>query len=329
MKRAAVIILSLLAGLPARLLAAPPLEDILKALEHVDGQIGVVKTEGHTHEYLWDAATGSWKITPVTSTFTCVIENKWKGRYVLDQNPSVNRWIDGTAPYLAMWTTEFRDGDGFITYLSKTTQLYDGTQFLGVAQSRCAGYQASRRKEPEYSTEPAETLFSGLTFTGWGAVRHTPVQAPTIFKGIVVSDTKNGMTRVHYTASEICVGFDFVLDPKKNFALVRYAYSDNRQLTTADEERTFTYEVLEHRQIADGVWYPVHYTSTERYSKEYAPAMHLQFPQRDDLQERNRYVSRRMEVVLSNVTILEGREAETNLTVSLPEGTTVINEGEH
>ena len=329
MKRAAVIILGLVVGLSARSLAAPPVEDILKALEHVDGQIGVVKTEGHTHEYLWDDTTASWKITPVTSTFTCVIENKRQGRYVLNQNPSITRWIDGTAPYSATWSTEFRDGDGFITRLNTATQPHDGTQLLGEAQSRCRGYQDARRKEPEHSLEPAETLFSGLRFTGSGAVRHTPVQAPTIFKGITVSDTQDGMTRVRYLWPETCVGFEFVLDPRKDFALVRYVYSDNRQLTTADEERSFTYEVLERRQIADGVWYPIHYISTEKYSKEYASAMHLRYPRTDEPHGVDPYTSRRTEIVLTKVAILEGRDAETNLTVNLPEGTTVIDQDEH
>jgi hypothetical protein len=303
-------------------------EDILKVLENVDGQIGVVKVEGKTREYSWDDTDTSWKITPVTSTFTCVIENKRKGRYVLNQEPSVNRWTDGSAPYLATWSSEFRDGDGFITYLSRTTQPYDGKELLGTAQSRCRGYQAERRKETEYSLEPAETLFSGLSFTGWRTVKRTPVQAPERFPGIDVSDTAGGMVQVHYVWPQACVGFDFVLDPRKNFALVRYVYSDNRQLTTADEERTFTYEVLEHRQIAEGVWYPVHYTSTDRYSKEYAPAMQLRYPQPAGVSEHDLYVSHRTEVVLSKVSILEGHEAETELSATLPEGTTVIDGGE-
>ncbi len=327
MKYAVIIALCLLVGFPARSLAAPPIEKVLAWLEQTNERIRVVKTAGYTHEYLWDDSTSSWKVTPETSTFDCVMENKPKGRYVLNQTPLINRWIAGTAPYLATWATEFRDGGGFITYWSRATQSYDGRQFLGVPQSRCMGDLADRRKDSA-DTVGHEMFLSGLRFTGFEAVNHTPVAAPWRFKGIVVSDTEDGMTRIQYTVPEICLGFEFVLDPRKAFALVRYEYSDNRQLTTADEERTFTYEVLEHRQVADGVWYPVHCVETTKFSKEYATLMRLQYPQEIAGAQDDAFLSRQRELVLTNVTLLAGDDAETNLSVKLPDGLTIREQGE-
>jgi hypothetical protein len=332
MKRAAIIILSLLMGLSSQSFAAPPLEEILAALEQANEQIGVVKVEGYTHEYRRDDSASSWKVTPATSTFSCAFENKPQGRYVLNQNPSISRWILGAAPYLATWSTQFRDADGFITYLSRATQSHDGTQLLGLPQSRCSGEQADCGKKSQFSqglAQRAERFYSGLGFTGLRAIRNTPVYAPDRFKDIAVSDTSDGMVLVHFESPQLCVAWDLTLDPEKNFALVRYTYSQGRVLTTADDEITQTYEVPEHRPIADGVWYPVHCIVTTEHSKECAALLRSRYPQSLDRGQDDPYVGRREELVLTKVSLLSGNDAETNLTVNLPEGTTFRSIDEH
>ncbi|HUJ08988.1 MAG TPA: hypothetical protein VL171_03105 [Verrucomicrobiae bacterium] len=112
------------------------------------------------------------------------------------------------------------------------------------------------------------------------------------------------------------MAYDFVLDPKKNFALVRYVYSQSRALTTEDDEFSMTYEVLDHRQIAEGIWYPIHFTMTTRHSKEYVTQIRSLYHSRVD----DDYRPTKSEVVLTNAAILHGADAEVNLTVVLPDG---------
>lgn len=329
MKPAAIAILCVLIGQLARSLAAPPLDDILKWLDQANQVIGVVRTEGYTHHYLWDDSTLSWKVTPETCAFSCVIENKPNGRYVLDVHPSLTRWISGAAPYGATWATDFRDDNGFDTRWERAFQHHDGTNFLS---SPIKLDEINRSKKSEFYksfAQQAERFYSGLGYTGLGAIKNIPVYFPTLSKDIAVTDTADGMIRIQYSYSEACVAYDFVLDPKKNFALVRYPYSRSRALTTEDNELSMTYDVLEHRQIADGVWYPIHCTVTTKYSKEYAALSRSRNRPQDDQDPYDRYRSRKRELLLTKVAILEGREAETNLIVKLPDGVTIRNVDDH
>lgn len=325
MKPAVIAIVCVLIGQSARSLAAPPLGDILKWLEQANQTIGVVKTEGDTHYYLWDDSASSWKVTPETCTFSCVFENRPNGRYVLDEHPSLTRWISGAAPYLAKWSTDFRDANGFTTHWERALQYHDDTNFLSAPFERNEVYRSKKSEFYNAMAQQAERSYSGLGYTGLGAVKNIPVYIPALSKDIVVTDTADGMTRLQFLLSEYCVAFDVVLDPKKNFALVRYTYSQSRELTTEDDEFSMTYDVLEHRQIADGIWYPIHCTMTTTHSKEYAALMRSRNPPQGDQDPYDPYRSRKSEFLLTKVAILEGRDAETNLTVTLPDGLTIRN----
>ncbi|HTS16320.1 MAG TPA: hypothetical protein VMP11_01985 [Verrucomicrobiae bacterium] len=323
--------------------AVPSLDDILAAMKYADEQIGVVKVEGYIHEYRWDDTSASRTVTPETSTFTRTYENKPQGPYVLDEHPTVMRWKDGSAPYLAEWRTQFRDSDGFITWWTRTNQ-YRTTLLSSVTQwwdhplkphddipSPPRSFTVNNVRRGKVSSflqsmaERVETMYSGLGFTTLKAARRTPICFPDQYPGIVVSDTPEGMTQIQYVSPDVCVAWDFILDPKKNFALVRYTYSRNRGLTTTDNEMTMTYEVREHRQIADGVWYPVRYTTKTEFSAEYAAEMLSRYPP-PHADELDPYTSQGEEVVLTNVIMLSGAEAEANLTVKLPDGLDVIDE---
>ena len=185
----------------AKSLAAPTLGDILTWLEQADQTIGVVKTEGYTHEYLWDDSSSSWKVTPETCTFTCVVENKPNGRYVLDEHPSLARWISGAAPYLATWATDFRDASGFDVRWVRDFQHHDGTNFLSTPIKID---EVDRSKEMEFYkgfAQRAWRFYSGLGYTGWGAIKSIPVYFPALSKDITVTDTADGMIRVQYCSA--------------------------------------------------------------------------------------------------------------------------------
>jgi hypothetical protein len=297
MKSAAIPVLSLLVALPLQALPAPSLEDIVKTLEQVDKRIDVIKVEGYWHMYQWDDSTRSWKTTPESSTFGCAIENKQQGRYVFDQHPGIMRWTAGTAPFLASWSTQFRDSDGVITeWWYKPNQPYDGTEFLPNGL-RCFNERADREKKAGFYhalAQRVEGIYSGLGFTGLWAIRNTPIHIPSRAKDFTVSESEDGMVRVRFSVAAMPVTWDYVLDPKKNFALVRYAY-------TQQHGYSYTDEVLEHRQIANGVWYPVHCTRTSKDSAR----------------------NGKEELVLTSIEVLHGGDAETNLTVKLPDGITI------
>ncbi|MGA2604721.1 MAG: hypothetical protein ABSG14_10875 [Verrucomicrobiia bacterium] len=289
MKLPVIFTVIVLVVFSSRVLAAPSLEDIVKALEKADRKIDAVKVEGDWHMYQWDDPTKSWKTTPVSSTFTCAIENKPQGRYVFDEHPHIARWTDGTAPYLASWSTQFRDSDGVITdWHYKPNLPYDGTQFL--AGPTCFRDRADREKKSGFYhalAQRVEGIYSGLGFTGLRAIRNTPIHVSSMSNNFTVSESPDGLVRVRFSVAVLpAVTWDYVLDPNKDFALVRYAYSQQGGYSYTDE-------VLEHRQIAGGVWYPARCTKTTSDSKE--------------------------ELVLTKIDLLHGGDAETNLTVKLPD----------
>jgi hypothetical protein len=326
MKSTAITILSLLVGTAAPSFGAPPLDDILKWLEQANGRIDVVKTEGYTHRYAWDDSASAWKITPDRCTFNCAFENKPKGRFVLDEHPSIARWISGAAPYAATWSIDFRDVDGRVIHWDRVFQQHDGAQFLGDGVILDEVYRGKASGFFETAAQQAEKLYSGLSFTGLRAIENAQVHVPDRFKDITVEDSAGGMVHVRYSSSEACRAYDFILDPKKNFALVRYTFTQDRAVTTADAEFSMTYEVLEHRQIAEGVWYPIHCTLTMKHSKEFAALLRLQHPKDDE--PNVSYTPRKTELVLTKVSILDGDDAEASLTVKLPEELIVRNEGQ-
>ena len=97
-------------------------------------------------------------------------------------------------------------------------------------------------------------------------------------------------------------------------------------MTTADDEFVWTYEVLEHRQIAPGIWYPVHCMETRKYSKERADWMRDQDPQKDDPDRTDPFAPHRSELIFTKVAILNDKDAEPDLTVKLPDGLDIRNE---
>jgi hypothetical protein len=352
MKRIAAIVLMFSLGFASRSGATPSLEEILAVLEQANEQIGVVKVEGYTHQYRWDDSTPSWNVTPQTTTFTCTYENRPQGRYVLDEHPTISRWESGAAPYLAEWRTQFRDADGVITWWTRADQHRRASSMsLGASVTQWWDWPTQPHDGFPFSPDPpfsdnelrrgkksaflramaqqAEKFYSGLGFTGLRAIRNAPVYVPAKWADFTVSDTNDGMTRVQYGVPEICLEFDFILDPRKNFALVRYTRSQNRIITTADGDLSTTLEVLGHRQIASGLWYPVHCTSTTTYSKEYAAFLRSRYPESDAQNRPDPYTPARGELVLTKVSLLAGIDAETNLTVKLPDGLTVIDEDQH
>ncbi len=312
-------------------LAAPSLVKIMDELDRTNAKIHVLKVEGQTHEYEWDAMSSSWQMTPVTSTFRLAIENKAKGRYVLTCDPAITRWTHGAAPYNASWTTEFRDSDGFVTYWNRVSQPHDGTHLL---PTRIEHHEAWRRKEHENFNGWPEPFPSVLSFTGLKGLQSFTKIPRSQLDGIieslitdhrlnlVVSDDEHGMVRIQHSIPNDGQTHDVVLDPQKGFALVRYTRTDGSKGTTAPADRTMTDEVLEYRQIADGLWHPVHCMQTIKYSEEFvalqrsrhAPAV---------VQYQNAYKARKTEFVLTKVTLMEGPEAENSLTVKLPEQVTV------
>ncbi len=194
MKLAIITVLGLFVGFSDRSFAAPPLAEILARVEQVDRDIRVLKTEGTTREYAWDEATSSWKTTPMTSKFQCVIENKPNGRYVLTENPAIMRWEKGSAPYLAEWRVEFRDVDGLVTHWVKTEQYHDGTQLINTPSTRKEVYR-SKTGGYAMSAQIVERTFSGLGYTALKVLRHAPVYFPDWAK-TTVSDTPDGMVQV-------------------------------------------------------------------------------------------------------------------------------------
>jgi hypothetical protein len=101
--------------------------------------------------------------------------------------------------------------------------------------------------------------------------------------------------------------------------LVRYTYSFNRVVTTDDDDFVQTYGVLEHRQIANGVWYPVHCTYTAKYSKEAATWFRAREQRNDDQNKADGYSPRKSELILSKIALLDDKAAEPDLTVKLPD----------
>ncbi len=325
MKLATITVLSLLIGLSTRSMAAPPLEEILARLEQVDRDIRIVKTEGTTREYEWDETTSSWKTTPMNSSFQCIIENKPKGRYVLTENPSIMRWEKGMAPYLAEWSVQFRDSDGFVTHWEKAEQYHNGTQLMDAPIDL---HEAQRSKTGFWAVmaQRAETMCSGLGFTALKVMQRAPVYHPERAKDFTVSDTPDGMVHVRGGVPEACIAYDYLLDPRKNLALVRFTYSQNRAVTATDGEFVEMYEVLEHRQIAAGIWYPVHCAITRKHSKEFADLMRARGRPEKDQDQTDHYAATKSELVLSKVALLNEKDAVPDLTVKLPDGLDITNE---
>ena len=301
MKARVIAFACLLVGMSDSLLSAPPLEDMLKALNQSNAKLSVLSLEGYTKEYEWDNAATSWKLTPVSCTFSLIIENKKRGRYVFTAKPSITRWENGITPYFATWSTEFRDSEGYITVWEQGDQKHDGQHFLSV---RCELCKAIRRKDPEHSFTWAETFLCASDFTGLEALRPftgLPIDLFAKFRDKIVKDTgltisanEGGLVQVKYSFSGPGQSdtHDVLLDPAKGFGLVRHTHYEKRHEKPWDY--TTTYEVLEHREIADGVWYPVHCVVT-------------------------RDTTLKQELVLTKATILEGSFAERGLTAKLPE----------
>ena len=195
MKLATIALIGLLVGVSAQSPAAPPLEDILARLEQVDRDIHILKTEGTTREYEWDETTSSWKSTPMTSSFQCIIENKPKGRYVLTENPVIMRWEKGMAPYLAECRLEFRDSDGLITHWTKTEQYQNGTQLI-EAPVDLKEVHRSKTGFWAIGAQRVERVFSGLGYTALKVMRNAPLRVPERAKDVAVSDTPDGMMYV-------------------------------------------------------------------------------------------------------------------------------------
>jgi hypothetical protein len=105
-----------------------------------------------------------------------------------------------------------------------------------------------------------------------------------------ITEDPTGTVHVAYSTSEVQQTDDVVLDPKKGFALVRHAKTDKFQ-------RTMINQVLEHRQIAEGIWFPVRFAQT------------IQRPKQDE--------NNRSEIALSEVKLLDGPEAEKALNVDV------------
>ncbi len=108
--------------------------------------------------------------------------------------------------------------------------------------------------------------------------------------------------------------------------MVRYIYSQDRAVTTTDNEFVWSYEVLEDRQIAPGLWYPVHCTDTRTYSKERATWQRAQAPPNDDPHRPDHYAPHKSELILTKVALLDEKAAEPDLTVKLPNGLDIHTE---
>jgi|GEM_PF-5324596 len=280
---------------------APPIEDILGELRRNHDKLKVLFIEGSTKKYERDSMDSSWRVAPETSTFSLVIENKKRGWYVLEMKPSITRWEKGAAPCAAMWSTEFRDSDGFTTYWSKVFQHHDGLKLLPERSERNS---ASRRKESVNSYSWAETFLSAFSFSGRTALHFfdgVPVEMFSQLRkqlieqtGLTVSDDEAGLVRVSYNnyLPNETQTHEVILDPAKGFGLVRYTRTGK---SAGRKDHTRTYEVLEHRKIAGDIWYPVHCADTY-----------------DGIIKN--------ELLLSQVSIREEGSLDRELTVKLPDG---------
>ena len=307
--------MTLLVGISARSFALPSLNEIVSALEQVDRKMAGVKTAGHMLVSSWNESNSSWAATPQSAQFSCAIENKYRARYVLNLTPALNIWIAGKAPYLGTWSTEFREADGVVTHWDWAYQYHDGTNY---SAPRFEHSDAYRRTDSELTREPADLGFSGLGYTGLRAIRNTPIFQPSRADGFSVTNTEGGMIRVSYSFPEAFVLYDFILDPQKNYTLLRYKYAQMNAQTPTLRDFTVEHEVIENQQVANGVWYPVHFTDTTRYSKEYADRMRAQLPPGEDHGLLDIYVDHKSEIVFTKVELLDGTNIEANLVFSLP-----------
>ena len=233
-------------------------------------KVPFIRAAGHTENYKWDVDSSSWKLTPATDTFRLTFENKASGRYLLELDPSITEWTNGAAPWGASWTTEFRDADGMITHWSKGFQHHDGTHFL---LNRMEENRISKRKQAEHERSYAEGVLSGVAYTPLGAILsfdNWPVDALEKNNQFAVTPQTDGTVRLDSAWATLGERFELIVDPAKDYALVRFVRAHDWKEGNSHDDFVNTYEVLEHKKLPNGIWYPTRFGFTRKYSDKYA-----------------------------------------------------------
>jgi thiol-disulfide isomerase/thioredoxin len=320
-QRGSILILCFLAteAFSIRAMAAPlpTFPEIISLQEAQNEKITVLCLEGNTHEYLWKSDRSSWELTPVTLAFRLAFENKEKGRYVLNSDPAINRWTHGAAPYGVSWTTEFRQADGFIVNWSKAFQSHDGTKFL---HNKFERDEISKRMEGPNERSYPDGFVSGRAFTALGAIGNfdrTPLELLVKDTQFKISQTAEGFVQIDRAWPDIGERFEVVVDPSKDYSLVRYTRIHDWKEGHLTNGWVTTSEVLEKRKLGNGVWYPVRCAVTNRYVKEFADHLRQRNP-RSEVGDDDPFADRKREMIYTNIEIPEADNREAVLSVQLP-----------
>ena len=300
----------------------PSFADLVSRWSEQNDKIPFIRIEGHTVNYAWDAGSSSWKVAPPTDTFRLIFENKPPGRYVLDLDPSINIWTNGAAPYGASWITEYRDADQIVTRWIKAFQHYDGNRLLG---SRMEDSHISKQKQRENESGYAETTLSGFSYTPLGALRsfdRRPIDEIEADKRFAVSRQDDGMLRVDCAWPDLGQRFELVVDPAKNYALVRFVNAHDWK-EGSSHDFVNTYEVLEHRKLPNDIWYPARFAWTQKYSDTYA--RHLLDKNKNNHAES--FQPKKRQVIFDQLEVLPATSDPAKLfSVALPPEKTANNE---
>lgn len=242
------------------------LDSVFSIIAKQDKETAVVDINGYTRKYIWNTEKNVWEVTPVTTSFSFLFENKPKGFFLLKESPSINRWIQGAAPYLATWQTVFRESEDTIVYWQQSSQHHDGTRFLAERSDR----DSLHKKNEEKNEISYPYFYSGIPFTALGAIRdfneRPLMQLVSRFK---IVDSDDGLVHLLYEVSEIGLKFVYHLDPQKQYALVRYERIFNHKITEGSDDLIKYYVVDELQKLSNGYWYPKKMSRIIKYSDEY------------------------------------------------------------
>jgi hypothetical protein len=322
-RRSSILVFCFLAteafSINAMAASLPTFPEIISLQEAQNEKITVLSLEGNTHQYLWNSDQSSWELTPVTLAFRLAFENKEKGRYVLNSDPSINRWTHGAAPYGASWTTEFRQADGFVVNWSKAFQSHDGTKFL---HNKFERDEISKRMEGPNERSYTDGFLSGMAFTTFGAIRdfdRTPLEMLVKDAQFKISQTADGFVQIDKAWPDLGERFEIVVDPAKDYSLVRYSRIHDWKEGHITGGWVTTSEVIEKRQLSNGVWYPVHCVVTDRYTKEFADHLRERNPKQSPGDD-DPFADKKRELIFTKIDIPEADKRDAVLSVQLPVG---------